>query len=361
MEVLCFVSAKTYIILYSWHTACFGCAKIYHTMKKLILFSLLYLIGLGLTAQNNNLILFSENGERFQAVLNGVKMNEAPETNVRIEDLNAPQYKLKVIFEDKNLGVMDKNVYFNTMGSELTLSIKQNKKGEYVLRMVSEVPVAQAPPAPSNYTIIHYDPNPQPVVSTGVTVVEQTTTTTTTGTGTPTSSENVNMNVNMGGFGMNVNVNVNESGYNENVNMSTTTTTTTTTTSSGSMNSNVVVAGNPQPATTQVVYVEGYNGAVGCPIPMSQGDYNSAQNSIKSKSFEDSKLTIAKQIINSNCLTSAQVRGLLDLFTFEDTKLDFAKYAYHRTYDLNNYYKVNDAFEFESSIEELDAYIAAQR
>jgi hypothetical protein len=329
-------------------------------MKKLILFSLLYVIGLGMMAQTNNLILFAENGERFQAVLNGVKMNEAPETKVRIEDLNAPQYKLKVIFEDKNLGVMDKNVYFNTMGSELTLSIKQNKKGEYVLRMVSEVPVAQAPPAPSNYTVIHYDPNPQPVMTTGVTVVEQTTTTTTTGTPAATG-ENVNMNVNMGGFGMNVNVNVNEGGYNENVSMSSTTTTTTTTTTSGGVNTNVAMTGTPPPTQTQVVYVEGYNGAIGCPMPMSQGDYNSAQSSIQSKSFEDSKLTIAKQIINSNCLTSAQVRGLLDLFTFEDTKLDFAKYAYHRTYDLNNYYKVNDAFEFESSIDELDAYIAAQR
>lgn len=330
-------------------------------MKKHIIFSLLYLIGLGAFAQNNNLILFTENGERFHAVVNGVRMNEAPETNVRIEDLNASQYKLKIVFEDKNLGVMDKNVYFQTMGSEVTLSIKQNKKGEYVLRMISEVPVAQAPPAPSNYTVIHYDPNPQPVMTTGVTVVEQTTTTTTTGTPT-TTGENVNMNVNMGGFGMNVNVNVNEGGYNENVNMSTTTTTTTTTTTGG-VSTNVNMTGTPPPSNTQtqVVYVEGYNGAVGCPVPMSQSDYNSAQNSIKSKSFEDSRLTIAKQIINSNCLTSAQVRGLLDLFTFEDTKLDFAKYAYTRTYDLNNYYKVNDAFEFESSIDELDAYIGSQR
>lgn len=333
-------------------------------MKKHILFSLLFLIGLGVFAQNNNLILFTENGERFHAVLNGVRMNENPETNVRIEDLNAPTYKLKVVFEDKNLGTMDKSIYFQTMGSELTVSIKQNKKGEYVLRMVSEVPVAQAPPAPSNYTIVHYDPNPQPVATTGVTVVEQTTTTTTTGTPT-TTGENVNMNVNMGGFGMNVNVNVNEGGYNENVNMSSTstTTTTTTTTTSGGVNTNVSMTGTPPPSNTQpqVVYVEGYNGPVGCPVPMSQNDYNSAQNSIKSKSFEDSRLTIAKQIINSNCLTSTQVRGLLDLFTFEDTKLDFAKYAFTRTYDVNNYYKVNDAFEFESSIDELDAYINSQR
>ena len=44
----------------------------------------------------------------------------------------------------------------------------------------------------------------------------------------------------------------------------------------------------------------------------------------------------------------------------ESTKLEFAKYAYKRTYDIENYYKVNDAFTFESSIEELDAYIQRQ-
>ncbi len=39
------------------------------------------------------------------------------------------------------------------------------------------------------------------------------------------------------------------------------------------------------------------------------------------------------------------------------TRLDFAKYAYAYTLDLRNYYKLNDAFTFESSIDELDKYI----
>ena len=45
------------------------------------------------------------------------------------------------------------------------------------------------------------------------------------------------------------------------------------------------------------------------------------------------------------------------LFSFEDSKLDFAKYCYGYTYDLGNYYMVNDAFDFESTIEELNNYI----
>jgi hypothetical protein len=46
--------------------------------------------------------------------------------------------------------------------------------------------------------------------------------------------------------------------------------------------------------------------------------------------------------------------GQLD---FEDTKLQYAKFAYNKTYDIGNYYKLNDAFDFSSSIDELNAYI----
>jgi hypothetical protein len=40
--------------------------------------------------------------------------------------------------------------------------------------------------------------------------------------------------------------------------------------------------------------------------------------------------------------------------------LDFAKFAYDHTYDIGNYYKVNDVFSFESSVDELDQYIRSR-
>ena len=72
-------------------------------------------------------------------------------------------------------------------------------------------------------------------------------------------------------------------------------------------------------------------------------------------------MTMAKQIINSNCLVASQVKEIMMIFDFEASKLDFAKYAYTRTYDIGNYYMVNDVFDFESSIDDLNAYINAQR
>jgi hypothetical protein len=96
---------------------------------------------------------------------------------------------------------------------------------------------------------------------------------------------------------------------------------------------------------------------MGCPWPMSEQDFQSAKSSIASKTFDDSRLTIAKQILNSNCMLCSHVRDIMGVFSFEATRLDFAKFAYNRVFDQGNYYKLNDAFEFESSINELNEFI----
>jgi len=132
----------------------------------------------------------------------------------------------------------------------------------------------------------------------------------------------------------------------------TTTTTHTTTTYSNS---------EPEQPKQKVYVMPGYNGAVGCPWPLSHQDFNGVKNSISSKSFDDTKLTIAKQVISSNCLLSSQVKEIMLLFSFEDTRLDLAKYAYGYTFDIGNYYQINDAFTFSSSIDELNSYIQGFR
>jgi hypothetical protein len=150
----------------------------------------------------------------------------------------------------------------------------------------------------------------------------------------------VNIDVNMGGMGIDMNVNVQES-YTE-----THTTTTTTTNSSGGGQDHYVMSG--------------YNGAIGCPWPMEESQFSDAMNSVSSKSFDDDKYTVANQITGSNCLTADQVKRMMAELDFEDTKLEYAKIAYNKTFDIGNYYKLNDAFDFSSSIDELNEYINGQ-
>ena len=75
-------------------------------------------------------------------------------------------------------------------------------------------------------------------------------------------------------------------------------------------------------------------------------------------SFESSKIEIAKQALRSNYLTSRQVATLMQAFSFESSKLEIAKCSFNKTVDKNNYYVVNDAFYFSSSISALQEYIS---
>ncbi|MFM7683799.1 MAG: DUF4476 domain-containing protein [Bacteroidota bacterium] len=47
----------------------------------------------------------------------------------------------------------------------------------------------------------------------------------------------------------------------------------------------------------------------------------------------------------------------MTIFGFEETKLDFAKFAYDYCFDVNNYFLVNDAFTFDSTKDELNEYL----
>jgi hypothetical protein len=320
-------------------------------MKRILLFLLAFTFAGIVNAQLTNLIFFTEQGERFQVILNGLLQNSSPETNVKITGLPAPSYKLKIVFEDQKLGEVDKTMYIN-QGAEITYAIRQNKKGEYIVRYQNEVPIAQAPPQIQAQRVIVYSEAPE--------AVSTTTTTTTTANGNNAAGMGISINDPSMGANVNVNFNLGSMG----VQSSSTTTTTTTTTSSQGYSHTQTGSGtynDPIPVEHETYVMPGYNGPYGCQWPMSPPDFEQAKHSIGSKDFEDSKLTIAKQIISTNCLLSSQVREIMLMFSFEDSRLAFAKYAYGYTLDLGNYYKVNDAFTFESTIDELNEYIQNYR
>jgi hypothetical protein len=106
-------------------------------------------------------------------------------------------------------------------------------------------------------------------------------------------------------------------------------------------------------------YVAGYTGRVGCPMPMGPQDFALAKQTLASTGFESTRLEIAKQITGSNCLTSDQVRELVGMFSFESNRLDLAKYAFHRTYDVDNFHQVSQALGYSSSQSELAQYAMA--
>lgn len=370
-------------------------------MRSILSFAFL-LTFIGIKSQNN-LVVFTENGEKFFLVVNGIKQNIEAETNVKVTDLIQPQYKVKVVFEDKAKGVVDQNIWLMNGGEsvknhEFVYSVKVNKKAGYKIRFVSSVAVSETKPS-SDQTVVHYtttEPTAannnvvtegattninmsssgnvntnvnvaEPAGSIGTNVqVTETTTQTQVNNGTPGGA---NVGINMNGMGVNININDNMGGGMNNTTSTTVTSKTITTTSttkssvSATTNGNATAV-NTKPAATSKGEVKtkndplpGYTGAKGCTSPISTAEFANVKKSIDTKNFEDTKIKIAKQVIDNNCLLSSQVKEIMMLFNFEETRLDLAKYAYGHTYDIGNYYKLNDAFKFETSIDELNEYI----
>lgn len=94
----------------------------------------------------------------------------------------------------------------------------------------------------------------------------------------------------------------------------------------------------------------------GC-LEMENQAFLKAKNSINSKSFASSKMTLALQVLKSNCLSVKQVKEMANLFSFEDDKLEFVKASYDKTTNKEEFYLVNDVFRFSQSIEELNNYL----
>lgn len=311
-------------------------------MKTLSAFILSICISNLIFGQGSNLTVFSDDGERFYLILNGIRQNEKPETNIRVQALTNPYYSARIIFEKTGIAEIEKKMLqvqdqFNPGPMEVTYKIKKNKDATFSLKFFSSVPLAQAPPLPPNVTVVQYNTEPMPAISTNISVTE---TTTTTISGAP-AGNNVNVGMNVGGINVGINVNDNMTGMG---NTQVTQTTTTTTTTSG-------VRNTPPPAVVPAPPVN----AVICPMPSS--NYQSMVNSIKSKSFESDMLTIAKQATKVNCPTTNQILGVMKLFSFEESKLDYAKFAYQFCFNKNDYYQVNDGFTFSGSIDELNSFI----
>lgn len=274
---------------------------------------------------NYNLVIFSEDNSKFTVFLNNIQQHEMPESNVFISNLDTPMYKAKIVFEDATKPSLEKTIYFPEEPSEATYQIVQ-KKGKMKLEGFSMLPLPEVYVERPHQKVI--------VLATQPTFTETVTTRTVNSNG---MNGNVNMDVNVGGTGMNVSVNVNDNvGYQE-----------TTT-----------VVTNTHTTTVDHYVMSGYHGPIGCPWPMEEADFREAKQTLSAQSWDETRLSLAKQIISANCLFADQVRDLVKIMEWEETKLDFAKYAYDYTYDTGNYFKVSQAFEWEASTEELNKYIS---
>lgn len=90
-------------------------------------------------------------------------------------------------------------------------------------------------------------------------------------------------------------------------------------------------------------------------------DMTALRRSMRNTNFESDRKIIAEQAVSTHRVEAEHIYRIMTMFSFESTKLDFAKYAYRFCVDRQNYFRVNDAFTFSSSIRELNDYITGYR
>lgn len=284
---------------------------------KIVLTALLSIVTLCTIAQSSkvgHLSIFSEDGDRFTLYLNGEMINDEPQTNLRVEDLSQPYYNARIVFEDtakteirkKHLLVTDADGYF--VDVTYRVSRDKNNKTKMKLRYFSSSEVKPDFIPAQNVHVIHY--------------------------GQPRNNrrdEGVRINSNLGGINVNVNVsdpNQQEEYYDD-------------------YHSN------------RKRQNDNYNNVNGCTnkYAMSAADFNNALSTLKNQKFDDTRLKVAQQIASANCLSVNQIKQIASLMSFEDSKLDFAKFAYNYCTDPKNYFNLNDVFSFDASVNELSEYI----
>jgi hypothetical protein len=90
---------------------------------------------------------------------------------------------------------------------------------------------------------------------------------------------------------------------------------------------------------------------------MSSTDFDRLKQIVESQYMDDTRKNVAMQAVRGNNLSASQVAELMQIFSFESNRLEFAKFAYNYSNDKSNFYLVNSAFRFSSSVDDLNNYI----
>ncbi|MDY0344209.1 MAG: DUF4476 domain-containing protein [Lentimicrobium sp.] len=94
------------------------------------------------------------------------------------------------------------------------------------------------------------------------------------------------------------------------------------------------------------------------PCQVNPDDFAQIIRTIRKESFNNTKLNLAKQIVRAkHCFTVNQIKEIIVLFDFDETRLELAEFAWDYTLDRENYYQVADAFSFNQTREKLMKYL----
>ena len=322
--------------------------------SRLSILSGLLFLSLVTFSQKVNLVVFSEDGYKFYAFVNGIKQNDVAESNVKITGVT-PNISLRVEFEDKALPQLKQNMALEP-GFEHTAKITRDMKKQLKLRYFGQVALNET--SSNNVPTVAYHTAENNTTGNYNTATSDngsasyTTTSTTTQINTASNPNGAAVNINVDGMSMNMNI----SGMDMNSGTTTSSSSTTVTSSSSSSSSSPKNHNQQQQSTvgeSQNVSV----GSTSCKTAMTPAGFDKMKESVEAKPFSETKMSTAKIATKNNCISVSQIKEICKLFSMDDDKLTYAKFAYDYCVDKGNYYLVSDVFSFSTTTDELNKFI----
>lgn len=128
-------------------------------MKIITLTTFILLTALSF-AQTSSLTIFNNNGQQFFVIMNGIRQNSLPQTNVKISGMNNGAYAVKLIFADGKTADINKNIFLDTVADFQARVVFKGKKGK-----LQYYGMTSTAPAPSGGSTVIYRPTDQSVYS----------------------------------------------------------------------------------------------------------------------------------------------------------------------------------------------------
>ncbi len=337
-----------------------------------ILFSLCFFSLCSISWTQSNLSVFNNNGQQFYVILNGIRQNSIAQTNVQISQIKNGNYAIKIIFADGKTPDIDKNLMIDAPYDITSRVIF--KKGKGKLQFMGAVPtqgqlqeavlyrpndaaiysdaINQNINSGNNQLDIHIEDNSASVVNSTNTNVQTTisSSSTTTNQTIPDENLNLNMNVSLGGVNLNINTNASATGMESN------TTFNQTTISNSTINTSTNTASNTINSNTNINNLTVSHQRINCVQTFYRRD--AFIKELEDLSFEDDRIEALKLEMKSTCLQSKEAEDLLDMFSFDENKLEIAKYLSDRLLDYQNAGSLAKKLTFDSNKMEYRRYIS---
>lgn len=104
----------------------------------------------------------------------------------------------------------------------------------------------------------------------------------------------------------------------------------------------------PTPTRAIATTTKASETVIQAPVAIGEAAFRRKHEEVKSKSFDDDKMERIKEAFEYDNLKTDQVIELMKLFSFDDKRMETAKFCYKKTVDKENFYKTYDQFSFST-------------